>query len=732
METYLVYIGKTAIVSGAFYLAYMVMFQNRKQFTYNRIYLPAALLLSFLIPMVTFTSTAYVVAPAVHYSSVTYQEHIEWGTIPAEPWSWWPHYLFGLYLAGVACFFIFLITGHIKAFRIIRQSSHRNLFGYRVNITEKDVHPFSFFNKIIIPQNTLNCPNLRMIVEHEQIHVREKHTADILLAEILFMLQWFNPFAWLIRGAVKANLEYKTDNEIIKHHNPETYQLAMVAQANKKDVAPFLTALNGSQLKERIVMMQKKQENRFVLLKQLVIVALLALLVMGFSEHKVIKKYIHEPHGLKEQIAAGLEMSVPEVHMDSLPAGLLPQNTRYPSVDVQEAISLEQPDTTVSTEPSVTTLEPDSAKHPIFVVDGKISANIIQVPPQDIISVEILKEQAATERFGADGKNGAVVLTTKSKQYEYLDDNAQNVRPIPEDQVTPPEVWPEFPGGEEALRRYIAENINYPEIARENGIHGTAYVSFSVTKEGKVTNVRLARGIYQPLDQEALRVVQSLPDWKPGTTNGQPVDVKGFAVPVYFVLENPVVKVKSFDESVVIPGPVYFVDGKVTRSIKDISPDNIGYIEVLDKATSKAIYGNWASDGVIIITTKQGIGKSKIITQRQLMQFFATNISYPVKALQSGVAGVTGIIIDPRNSNRLVKTDDNYRGNVFQLPRVEVTGYTGAEVRPSQSEEYTSEVIKEFFKEIDRVRQMLPEVDIPGLEGKMIGISFEFVLKNGK
>jgi hypothetical protein len=92
-----------------------------------------------------------------------------------------------------------------------------NLYGCRVHVTEKDVHPFSFFNKIVISRKTLNCPNLRMIIDHESIHVKEKHTLDILLTEVLFILQWFNPFVWLIKDAVKNNLEYKTDDKIIKH-----------------------------------------------------------------------------------------------------------------------------------------------------------------------------------------------------------------------------------------------------------------------------------------------------------------------------------------------------------------------------------------------------------------------------------------------------------------------------------------------------------------------------------
>jgi len=124
--------------------------------------------------------------------------------------------------------------------------------------------------------------------------VKEKHTLDILFTELLFLLQWFNPFAWLIKGAVKNNLEYKTDDEIVKTNDPQTYQLAMVTLADKKGVAPFLTALNGSQLKSRIIMMKKKAENKFAPLKQMVLLPLLAVLVMGLSNREVKTEIIQQ------------------------------------------------------------------------------------------------------------------------------------------------------------------------------------------------------------------------------------------------------------------------------------------------------------------------------------------------------------------------------------------------------------------------------------------------------
>ncbi len=98
------------------------------------------------------------------------------------------------------------------------------------------------------------------------------------------------------------------------------------------------------------------------------------------------------------------------------------------------------------------------------------------------------------------------------------------------------EDMPEFPGGEAALRAFIAQAIKYPVIAQENGIQGKVYVTFVVGKDGSVSNATIARGVDASLDKEALRVVNTLPKWKPGKQRGKPVNVS-YTVPINFVLQ---------------------------------------------------------------------------------------------------------------------------------------------------------------------------------------------------
>ncbi|HET6557851.1 MAG TPA: TonB family protein, partial [Prolixibacteraceae bacterium] len=153
-------------------------------------------------------------------------------------------------------------------------------------------------------------------------------------------------------------------------------------------------------------------------------------------------------------------------------------------------------------------------------IDGKeaTKTEFDKLDPNTIASVSILKGESATTVYGDKGKNGVILITLKK---------------VENDVYTLVEQMPEFPGGEEALKIYMASNIKYPEIALENGIQGKVFISFVVNKEGRISNAKVMRSIDPALDQEALRVVESMPSWIPGKQNGKEVDVE-YTLPVEF------------------------------------------------------------------------------------------------------------------------------------------------------------------------------------------------------
>lgn len=99
------------------------------------------------------------------------------------------------------------------------------------------------------------------------------------------------------------------------------------------------------------------------------------------------------------------------------------------------------------------------------------------------------------------------------------------------------EIMPEFSGGEAAMYAYLREHMVYPMVARENGISGKVFVRFTVQANGRVSDVRVIRGIGGGCDEEAVRVVRSMPPWKPGIQSGRAVAVE-FTLPIQFVMKN--------------------------------------------------------------------------------------------------------------------------------------------------------------------------------------------------
>jgi protein TonB len=160
-------------------------------------------------------------------------------------------------------------------------------------------------------------------------------------------------------------------------------------------------------------------------------------------------------------------------------------------------------------------------------------------PDEEVAEEEEIKTQeelnetkvaiSVADVVGTDEDNGIDVAELNQNQ-----EIAQE--PVEEEVFFVVEQMPEFPGGEKALREFIAKSLKYPSVAQEMGIQGKVYVSFVVDKNGNVTKAIIARGVDPSLDKEALRVINALPKWAPGKQRGQAVSVS-FTVPINFTLQ---------------------------------------------------------------------------------------------------------------------------------------------------------------------------------------------------
>jgi protein TonB len=155
-------------------------------------------------------------------------------------------------------------------------------------------------------------------------------------------------------------------------------------------------------------------------------------------------------------------------------------------------------------------------------------------PPAAVSQADIIK----IVDDDADIEEDIMVSTEDQVEWVDLDEiDYIEVEPEPEEEeiFMVVEESPEFPGGYEAYLQYLKKNIKYPAICRENNIQGRVIISFVVNKDGKIVDAEVVKGVNPQLDKEALRVISTMPNWKPGKQRGKPVRVK-YSSPVNFRL----------------------------------------------------------------------------------------------------------------------------------------------------------------------------------------------------
>lgn len=260
-------------------------------------------------------------------------------------------------------------------------------------------------------------------------------------------------------------------------------------------------------------------------------------------------------------------------------------------------------------------------EEPLLIVDGKISTidQVRALPRDSVARLATMREKAAMKSYGEKGKYGALIITTKKHQEE-LDNEPK--QPDVYDVV---EGMPQFPGGEAALMQYLSQNIRYPKEAMEAKTQGRVIVQFVIEKDGSISGAHVVKSVNPQLDAEALRVVNAMPNWTPGTQNGQTVRVK-YAVPISFRLkgdENPnavgtftpnaegsfiPTDLKSLSAEEVIrrlPGAEIDKDGNVTIYGKPVKKILVDGKDVIKEGSLKdPIKAKLDETGNMLITTK--------------------------------------------------------------------------------------------------------------------------------
>ena len=363
MGTFLVYILKSAACLAVFYLFYKLLMSRDTFHRFNRFALLGLLMLSSLLPLVE----ASVNSPAaVQETMLTLEQLLLLADIQPEGESMaaatpsatvlWLRAALLVYLTGIVFFIARNLCSLARLGRLIRQGKREALDSYlpdrkeknvRLVVHDHDIAPFSWMHWIVIARKDLE-ENGREILIHELAHIRNRHSWDLLLADLCIFVQWFNPAAWLLKQELQNIHEYEADETVLREGvNARNYQMLLIKKAVGTRLYSMANSFNHSSLKKRITMMLKEKSNPWARAKYLYILPLAALAVTAFarpevsavadeiSAVKVIAPAVHDSIQPNVQPAVAAPSSALD-QMPEFPGGMealntyLRNNIRYP------------------------------------------------------------------------------------------------------------------------------------------------------------------------------------------------------------------------------------------------------------------------------------------------------------------------------------------------------------------------------------------------------------------
>ena len=488
-------------------------------------------------------------------------------------------------------FFIQLSSILLLAYRSRRTVIH----GVPVYRLDKPAGPFSFFKMIFIHPESHSEKEIDEILTHECTHVFQWHSVDVMICELITVICWVNPFAWLLKREVRHNLEYLADNTVIQSgYDCKSYQYHLLGLAHHYQAAATLyNSFNVLHLKNRISMMNKKRSHGIGRTKYLIFIPLAAFLML-LSNIEAVARITGE---IAAEAVAGVKEAT-EISVlsedDVKVSGQVIDDFNGPVIGANVIVKGTNVGTITDTE-GYFVLETTKNAVLRFSFPGMKAKEVAVKDVQGKLKVQLYSDGSA------QGSQSAPPPPPMSPQISTDPSNLV---------FTVVEVMPEFPGGQGALLQFLAKSIKYPVIAQQNGIQGRVTCSFVVGKDGVIRNIEVIRGVDPSLDLEAARVISMMPKWKPGMQKGKEVSVK-YTVPVTFRLQGK-------EDNKPTPLPAGEGDNEITV---------VGYGEQKSADTSGQVFA-------IVEKMPQFPGGEKAINE-----FISKTLQYPVIAQENGIQG---------------------------------------------------------------------------------------------
>ena len=551
MMEFLTYDLKVAALLAVFYMFYRLLLSRETFHCVNRIVLLTTAVASFILPLcvITLHKTVVIELTEAHVDFEGMTMMIE----EAEQQPFWQTAAVIAFFIGMVATLGYTLSNVLRVWLLIsRSQQHPQPDGTVICVTSFDVSPFSWMHYIVLSQSDYEAQDAS-ILAHERGHIRRRHSLDLLLVDTLTALQWFNPAMWMLRQDLRAIHEYEADAAVLSQGiNMRQYQYLLIQKAVSHCGYSVANGISHSTLKNRINMMLHKNSSRASLLKLLALVPIVGIALAMQAE--TVNDYVYTEKTQtppKKVIKKGKANA--QVKMGSNTIEVKAEQNQKPE-------TMESPKIIISETPS------DHA--PLVILDGKIATmeQVKALDQNEIDHINVVKAEAKdvleayAKHYNADTSNciifiitkaykekpndqKSVVVVVKAKKPQTLEEAAAQgdiaIGAIDYDKPEKPfdvvEQMPEFPGGQEALMKFLSESVKYPKEASKDGVQGRVVVQFVVEKDGSISEVEVVKKVNEHLDAEAVRVVNAMPKWKPGKQKGENVRVK-YTLPISFRL----------------------------------------------------------------------------------------------------------------------------------------------------------------------------------------------------
>ena len=563
---------------------YTLVLKNETFFRQNRIYLNTSILLSFLIPFINSNwFQELFITQKLRETIVPTQMIYETVVViaDAETSNW-----------AIGDLILWVYTA-VMAILLLR-------FLVRLVLLNSKLKPkkgaaYSFFNTMVVDRE---LPESGIIIDHEKVHMREWHSADVLFIELTSIINWFNPVVYLYKKEIRHIHEFIADEEAASGMRSKS-DYALLLFSNTLGVQPDQLSnnfFNNSLLKRRIIMLNKNKSRRTGLWKYGFSAPLFAIMMIvsaaatssennplnidsektieplenfskldilsfpkkgNFSSKRLIpdnigsntipkvpeklqettiKKVSEDHNDLKRHIATTIKYPISA--RENNITGYLMVNFKVQGnkiIDVKVSKSL-QHDLDKEVLDAIT-----SFSSTIQLADNDYSLAVVYHSPELLATAEKIPSNILNHKnflgmvVAIIDKSGKPSIGWNKTVYMNENKNDRTKNSTNIKDFTAVSPLPEFIGGQKGWSDYVKNTLIYPEEAKKNQVQGRVIVSFVVMKDGSLADIKVLRGIGNGADEEAIRVLKASPKWKPGMDKGEPVNV-AYTMPIFFQL----------------------------------------------------------------------------------------------------------------------------------------------------------------------------------------------------